>query len=52
MRTACMLVISGIVCLGGAAAANAQTKLPTLEDARALSQQTGRPILAMAGRET
>ncbi len=52
MRTACMTVFVGIVTLASAGIAAAQTELPTLEEAQALSQRTGRPILAMAGRET
>ena len=30
----------------------AQPKLPTVDEALAISQKTGRPIFAMAGRET
>jgi len=30
----------------------AQSKLPTVEEAQATSQKTGRPIFAMAGQET
>ena len=33
-------------------AAQAQEGLPTLDEALAISQKTGRPILAMAGRKT
>ena len=32
--------------------ASAQVKLPTVDEAQALSMKTGRPIFAMAGRET
>lgn len=33
-------------------AAQAQQGLPTLDEAKVISQQTGRPILAMAGQKT
>jgi hypothetical protein len=35
-----------------AAALQAQEGLPTLDEATAISQKTGRPILAMAGQKT
>lgn len=33
-------------------AAHAEITLPTLEEAKKISQETGRPILAMAGQKT
>ena len=47
------LQLAVIVVLSVAAGrAQAQTQLPTLEDALKTSRETGRPIFALAGRET
>ena len=45
--------LASLICaiLGGAVA-HAQSQLPTVDQAIALSQKTGRPIFAMAGQKT
>lgn len=51
-RFSAFQVALGALLVGPLAVASAQIKQPTVENAMAVSQQTGRPIFAMAGRET
>ncbi len=45
-----LMITVPLACL--ATTVDAQIRLPTLEEAQEISQSTGLPILAMAGRET
>ncbi len=45
-------ILSLFLVLASGSVAFAQTKLPTVDDALKLSAATGRPVFAMAGRET
>jgi len=49
-RIAAAMGMISTLCL--IASAQAQEGLPSMEEAMAISQKTGRPILAMAGRKT
>ncbi len=44
--------LTAVLAFTAFASTSAQTKLPTVEEATKKSQQTGRPIFAMVGRET
>lgn len=52
MRSINICLLGVLACVSVSASAVGQTNLPTVDEALAISQKTGRPILAMAGTKT
>ena len=52
MRSINKCLLGVLLCASVSASAKGQSNLPTMEEALAISQKSGRPILAMAGTKT